>query len=386
MQRSVALGQSAGKLDAKKPDAVTEVKEQQPSTHDAGALDAIAPPPTVQPASTDDIQRTTTQTSSQRPVSQQTEAPTSQDRAVQRAVVSEQPAALAGQGSPKKNLPNTALGRPLPTVLKPLGVLRPLPSLESRSQSNSSSDSEKTNPVSANTQSPNPGTIQRQSVDGDIPGEWSNLESLVAGLTGRSQGGDNIQRQTPEINPDHHTDNQTVQRQGADGDAPSEWSNLEDLVTHLKGNTSDSASANTSNPQSSSLPETSPETKIDAKANDSNSSGPPPSDRASSRLSSTGSSSASPTTPPTQPAKPAALPVATIQRRVANPSLAAKPVFVQACQDTPTATMTSESDGEQADGIQEYSQYLELLAQEVYSLLRQRLSLEQERRGPKYPR
>ena len=60
-----------------------------------------------------------------------------------------------------------------------------------------------------------------------------------------------------------------------------------------------------------------------------------------------------------------------------------KPTIIQACKD-PSADANNTD--QQTDDSPDYSEYLELLAQEVYGLLRQRLSLEQERRGPKYPR
>ncbi|MEM9163966.1 MAG: hypothetical protein AAGC54_12975, partial [Cyanobacteria bacterium P01_F01_bin.4] len=298
-----------------------------------------------------------------------TEPPLADDSVVQRSVPPEESKTVQLGASVQ-----------LPTVLKPLGVLRSLPALELRSQPTPPSDLENAKVLRSESE-----TIQRQATEGDIPAEWSNLESLVADLTGEGQGDANIQRQIAETDTGHETNSKTddetdgetnsqtngeiIQRQGADGDVPSEWSNLENLVTHLKGNTSNSESAKTSAPPSS------PEAKTDIKPNDAK-----PNDIESSVQSSSAQSSSA------QPARPAAMPVATIQRRVARPSPASKPVLIQACQDTPTATITSESDGEQTDGIRDYSRYLELLAQEVYSLLRQRLSLEQERRGPKYPR
>ncbi|MEO1403249.1 MAG: hypothetical protein AAFV72_18655 [Cyanobacteria bacterium J06635_1] len=336
----------------------------------------------------DAIQRTTTPAAENGSVVQQPVGLVSEGQippeSVQRSVTSDQPVGIPEARKESEESKTVQLGGSiqLPTVLKPLGVLRSLPALELRSQPTHPSDLENAKVLRSESE-----TIQRQATEGDIPGEWSNLESLVADLTGGGQGDANIQRQIAEPDTGHDTNSKTddepdgettsqtngeiIQRQGADGDVPSEWSNLENLVTHLKGNTSNSESAKTSIPQ----PPSSPEAKTDIKPNDAK-----PNDIESSVQSSSAQSSSA------QPARPAAMPVATIQRRVARPSPASKPVLIQACQDTSTATITSESDEEQTDGIRDYSRYLELLAQEVYSLLRQRLSLEQERRGPKYPR
>ncbi|MEO0455330.1 MAG: hypothetical protein AAF152_01940 [Cyanobacteria bacterium P01_A01_bin.114] len=320
----------------------------------------------------------------------------------------------------------------LPTVLQPLGVLRPLPSLELSPKHSSSSVSEDTEiqrsqstpqPVSedaeiqrsqlpspSNPDTPKPASppsqslspdpaqpptaqsqtaqsqtaqpqavqphqpVQRQTDDRTIPDQWSNLESLVADLS-------------------HHP-HQPVQRQTESGTIPNEWSNLESLVadlTHAK-----QGNANLQ-PQPAATDTTSGAGKDADKVTTNNTVNPTIQRQNTDDDISTHPLTPSPLHPftpspphpltpsPAQPTTPTALPIATIQRRGASPAPASKPVLIQAYRDAPTVTLTSESDTEQ-DDIQHYSQYLELLAQEVYSLLRQRLSLEQERRGPKYPR
>lgn len=252
------------------------------------------------------------------------------------------------------------------SALQPLGILKPLPSLKS-DQSISPSL------VSPQSQS---STIQRQI----ISNTWSNLESLVDGLASNSQQNvstspDTTQKPITEetansnlsANVDSSNDNSaTTQRQSSEIDSsiqrqadsiPSEWSNLEDLVTHLQSNTSNPAA----------------KTAFSDKPSNSQStvkSAPQPQQ----------------TTQPVKLDKPANV---TVQRQIANPPSATKPTIIQACQDTSSkanSTNTDEQTDEQTEDSQSYSQYVELLAQEVYSLLRQRLSLEQERRGPKYPR
>ncbi|MBE9067010.1 hypothetical protein IQ260_10115 [Leptolyngbya cf. ectocarpi LEGE 11479] len=245
---------------------------------------------------------------------------------------------------------------PLP-VLQPLGVLQPLPS--------SLKIDKPVSPSSASSQSQS-GTIQRQV----IPREGANLESLVTGLANSQQESSITQQNTQKPNGTELRlvgGAAKIQRQPSETDSsipqhadsiPSEWSNLEDLVTHLqKSNTSNHAAAKTA---SSDQPSGSQST---VKA-------PPPKQ----------------TTQPVKLDKPANV---TVQRQITNPPPATKPTIIQACKDTSSNTNSANADeqtDEQTADSHNYSQYVELLAQEVYSLLRQRLSLEQERRGPKYPR
>nr|MBX2865060.1 hypothetical protein [Leptolyngbyaceae cyanobacterium MAG.088] len=93
------------------------------------------------------------------------------------------------------------------------------------------------------------------------------------------------------------------------------------------------------------------------------------------------SQSTSQSNPSPQTVKIAQPATVTVQRQIADP----KPTIIQACNDESAAPKNSSNEQEQETN-HDYSQYLELLVQEVYSLLRQRLSLEQERRGPRYPR
>ena len=132
---------------------------------------------------------------------------------------------------------------------------------------------------------------------------------------------------------------------------PNEWSNLEDLVTHLQDNASNQPVAKT--------------TFADQSASQPTAKAAPEQVSQSTRLK-----------------KPASV---TVQRKIASPPSKTKATIIQACQDT-SSNVVSANANEQTEDSHSYSQYVELLAQEVYGLLRQRLSLEQERRGPKYPR
>lgn len=253
-------------------------------------------------------------------------------------------------------------------ALKPLGV-KPLPSLKTDKPVIPSS-------VSPQSQS---STIQRQG----IPSAGANLESLVTGLA-NSQQDTSISPETTQkpvaeqtansplsANVDSKNDNSaTTQHQPSqtnssiqrDADSiPSEWSNLEDLVTHLQGDTSNHTAAKTT---FSDQPASQPTAQPTAKA------APQP----------------EPIPQSTKLSKPANV---TVQRQITSLPSGTKPTIIQACQDTSAnvaSSGTNEQTDEQTDDSHSYSQYVELLAQEVYGLLRQRLSLEQERRGPKYPR
>lgn len=305
------------------------------------------------------------------------------------------------QKSPS-DLPNSVLGatnHQLPRILKPLGVLKPLPSLQTATPESSAG-------LPANSQSPStPQTIQRQGsaqeqphltpekskslVDSatvpiqkpleappqiakteniatyiqqkpsesapstnDIPNEWSNLENLASQSSSQPTA---VQRsiQTPSSTPqsqEAHTNDSTATN------IPGEWSNLADLVNHLEDNSTkpktvqrSTQTSSMKNPQSS------------------HSSSSPQRPNAQTPASS----------PTVKLAKPATV---TIQR--AAPASTTN-TLIQACKD-PSAD--SNNTDQQPDNPPDYSEYLELLAQEVYGLLRQRLSLEQERRGPRYPR
>ena len=144
-----------------------------------------------------------------------------------------------------------------------------------------------------------------------------------------------------------------VQRQSTDtasntqdtGSMPNEWSNLEDLVSHLQSGNNQ-------------------ETTSNAEA---------------SHKSTNNQPSQKATPQPSQTNKSPPLATVTFQR---TPS---ESTFIQRCADDSATDSASDAEDD-SDTNHDYSQYLELLVQEVYSLLRQRLSLERERRGPKYPR
>ena len=270
----------------------------------------------------------------------------------------------------------------LPQVLKPLGVLRPLPPL--------SRSGEPSAPASATS-------VQRQT---DIPSQWSNLESLVNQLqrepsseprmdtpqdTSSSDSGapsptsDTVQRET-DVPPQ----SQNPFPQQTEGAIPSSWSNLEDLVVNLKADTSTAATPAPSPSQSSSdssntalKASTNSQSGTDSQAKSSSSASPSPSPSPAKSASPVTTLAAKPASPPavTQPA-------VTVQRKISSN----QPVVVQACSDPVSVTAAGASGQNEPDKAKDYSKYLELLAQEVYGLLRQRLSLEQERRGPKYPR
>ncbi|MEM9486376.1 MAG: hypothetical protein AAGA83_22090, partial [Cyanobacteria bacterium P01_F01_bin.116] len=254
--------------------------------------------------------------------------------------------------------------RQLPKVLKPLGVLKPLPSLQSdQSQIARQIEQEHSSPLSASSKSIPPVTSEAKTqqpngVQGqDIPDAWSDIESLVTGLTGNSQSTPSTDDNTTAVNANASTNNNTakVQRKSASGaqdvnSIPNEWSNLEDLVTHLHSSNHGSTNSSTSKQST---------------------------DNQSSR--NQFASKASPQSPQTiKSTQPA-----TVQRTPAEPT------FIQRCADdlAPDTSSDTSSDAEdESETNHNYSQYLELLVQEVYSLLRQRLSLERERRGPQYPR
>ena len=142
----------------------------------------------------------------------------------------------------------------------------------------------------------------------------------------------------------------SIQRRSDADNIPNEWSNLEDLVTHLQST---------------------PPNQVSAKA--------APTQQQPNTNKPTAAPQSAPQT--VKLLKPATV---TVQRQAGPPSTT-KPTVIQACKDTSPDAGSANTD-EQTDDNRNYSQYLELLAQEVYGLLRQRLSLEQERRGPKYPR
>ncbi|MEM9264302.1 MAG: hypothetical protein AAGA46_02140 [Cyanobacteria bacterium P01_F01_bin.13] len=204
----------------------------------------------------------------------------------------------------------------LPRVLKPLGVLKPLPSLQ-------------TKPVRTDKAMRSHPLLRS---DNKPPVQNPSNPATISSVSNPSQSQAN-----------------SVQRQ----DIPSQWSNLEDLVTHLQDTTPNHGA-------------TKPSTSYS-----------PTNDPATAKT--TSPQQHSPTIKLAKPAK------VTVQRQTTSPASATKPTIIQACKDTSTASDATSTD-QKTDDNHDYSQYLELLAQEVYSLLRQRLSLEQERRGPKYPR
>ncbi|NEQ50599.1 MAG: hypothetical protein F6K11_10775, partial [Leptolyngbya sp. SIO3F4] len=291
--------------------------------------------------------------------------------------------------------------RQLPRVLKPLGVLKPLPPLQTKQSAiaNQTEQSVQAKPHTSTPTQSNPisqsiydfqaqsNTVQRQ----DIPNEWSSLESLVTALSDNQQhesksekSTDNhtisgidsltskpngIQRQpsdtdnaansqqqsNPDKTPRQLSDSKNdtnIQRQSDPDSIPDEWSNLEDLVTHLQSS-SDHGAAKAANSKQST----------------------------NSTSKSTSQSKQS-----SQTVKVATPATVTVQRQTAGPASATKPTIIQACNDAAADSPADSSNDKEQDADHDYSQYLELLVQEVYSLLRQRLSLEQERRGPKYPR
>ncbi|MBE9079831.1 hypothetical protein IQ241_21465 [Romeria aff. gracilis LEGE 07310] len=255
----------------------------------------------------------------------------------------------------------------LPTVLQPLGVLRPLPFLESRFALGEASPTHPATPTVSNSDNPavmgsqpaalSPDTVQRQNEpvqrqesESAIPSEWSSLADLVAQATtpvSASSGSELADLSTDAIAPttEHPlteatvTNSDSIQRQLAEstdeiiqreasGESLDEWANLEEFVARALPKVSDSAAS-----------------------------------------------------------EPTSGTVSPTQQQLTPPAPAVQPVIVQAkSENFPTVTISRSSDADKADDIRDYSHYLELLAQEVYSLLRQRLSLEQERRGPKYPR
>ncbi|MFG6094529.1 hypothetical protein SPB21_04730 [Leptothoe sp. ISB3NOV94-8A] len=250
-------------------------------------------------------------------------------------------------------------------VLRSLSVLEPLPSLHGKTSQTSLKGNSTASELPSSSS-----TIQRQTIN-DIPGEWSTLESLVADLTNShpqnspafdqptntdsesttqpsKTNSDTIQRQVSNVN------NGSSQQQHAITNIPGNGSNLENLVTPVQRKLSGHQSTKKASSQQSS----------------------PTARKSTSKPSQI--TSASPTV---KLAKPATV---TVQHQVASPVSSTKPTVIQASPDN-SSTVTVSADA-QTDDSHNYSKYLEMLVQEVYSLLRQRLSLEQERRGPKYPR
>ncbi|EDX83158.1 hypothetical protein S7335_337 [Synechococcus sp. PCC 7335] len=288
-------------------------------------------------------------------------------------------------------------------VLKPISALRPLPSLKSSVETHYQPSQLSDHPPSANTphvSTPDPpntsqatSPIQRQAQqqnrDQGLPSEWSSIEDLATHMISSSLEAPPLAKPYPQA-PTNHTpvqssslspDHSTVQRQ-AEADQisdqptgaqafPSSWSNIEDLVTHFQptSNTKISAKQSSSNARAPST--TQPITDI--KSNPTN-------------TAQSSTASISRTTATQHPTTNSSI---SVQRKITPPNTTTPVNVVQLEQDYPTITIRRASNTNQAEeshDIPNYSHYLELLTQEVYSLLRQRLCLEQERRGPKYPR
>ncbi|MEO1592364.1 MAG: hypothetical protein AAFU71_13900, partial [Cyanobacteria bacterium J06632_22] len=283
-----------------------------------------------------------------------------------------------GQGSGR--LPAVTKPENQPQTLQPLGVLRALPPLSDatpRKTENLQRSAEKEGTPSSPLAGQPPA----------VPGQWSNLASLVAQLGGTPAAGNGaLQRQRTDGKPSptptpQDSDRVNIQRQAnaASAPAPQQWSNLQDLVMRLQ----DDDTAAKSTPASSANPpfaksQTEPQagSRQAAQPNAKPNTQPSPDPAASTP-------SASPIADKPKPVIVDNPPAVTIRRQTTS----SQPVVVQACCDPVSAT-SSDSDkaNDTPDDVKDYSRYLELLAQEVYSLLRQRLSLEQERRGPRYPR
>ncbi|MEM9949218.1 MAG: hypothetical protein AAF810_24555, partial [Cyanobacteria bacterium P01_D01_bin.36] len=195
----------------------------------------------------------------------------------------------------------------------------------------------------------------------------------------------NIQRAIASVDDDSTstetsaTDNtvklsSVIQREPADTSVPSSWTNLAELVSNLDASnaTSDRNTAN-----NSAAPTVQRAVLQDAS---------PPQDSFGTATSTVNESTHE-------------LPIATVKPISSQPmrtslptaSVRRSPGSLQG--DTVNVIQRAPLDGAQIpvadlNPIDEaqYSQHLELLAQEVYTLLRQRLSLEKERQGPKYPR
>lgn len=251
-----------------------------------------------------------------------------------------------------------------------------------------------------------------------MPSQWSNLESLVNQLGSLSRPSDaetandssqpTVQRQlspqqfsqqsatrlptqqpsppqpTPRPLPAQGTDNSTVHQQtdnSAGSAVPQQWSNLEDFVMRLQADSSKTSP----NPTPSSNPTPSPQASAKATSNKK----PPSKDSPQAQLNrthSTASDTATPSSPqPSSRPQPIVVdnpPAVTIRRKGSS---SAQSTVIQARGDA-VSPSRKENNKSASDAAQDYGKYMELLAQEVYSLLRQRLSLEQERHGPRYPR
>ncbi|MBT9314504.1 hypothetical protein [Leptothoe spongobia] len=298
-------------------------------------------------------------------------------------------------------IPHTSVDGMQLKVLKPIGVLRPLPSLKSsvvtHSQTNqlSAYSPSVEIPHSSTPAPPNPtqaNPIQRQITpqnrDEEMPSAWSSLEDLVTHMTSSTSSTPSSAHPSPpasnhtsaQSSPTQSPEHSTVQRQISNqlSDQPPEkafpstWSNIEDLVTHFQPTPNPEISAQEISAPTLSTP-TIPTVTTDTSSNSTASAPPTSINRTQS------------TKHPVDP------PVVSIQRKLdrPNPPPTSPVNVIQTAQDLPTVTIRRKANanqGEDAHAIQNYSHYLELLAQEVYGLLRQRLCLEQERRGPKYPR
>ncbi|MEM6253177.1 MAG: hypothetical protein AAF821_09665 [Cyanobacteria bacterium P01_D01_bin.156] len=247
----------------------------------------------------------------------------------------------------------------LPKVLRPLGVLKPLPSLQkATSEPAQSTVAERAQPIVHSSDLPpskiQAKTAQPQENNDDIHPLKSN--NAIADIQIENSL---IQKKPEDPTQKIGQDNSRTPSSETSHTAtiPSEWSNLADLVNHLHHNPSNT----TSQPSNQSLPQSS-----SSKQNSS-----PSSSQQVTQPSSTRSSSSA--------FKPTKAPTVTVQRQTVSSN---KPTIIQASQDSTTTQVGNAPQEDEPN----YSQYLELLAQEVYGLLRQRLSLEQERRGPKYPR
>ncbi len=259
------------------------------------------------------------------------------------------------------------------------------------------------------------------SLDMGVPAQWSSLEDLVeqtqhlsaptppGSAPGETFGLPEVQRQ---VDSPRAADSETIQdstvdavqgkREGAiapptppspSSSIPTQWSSLEDLVQQMP---SLESSADTVRQQA----ETAQPSEIQRKSASHIKEKTP---QASSVLSSqkeTQPKSQSTLQPVRQASKPRSTlsvsrvaPVRSSQHIPAtqtqvqakfNPSrtnLGA--TLIQASEDEPFVTISRSGGGSEA--VADYAEALELLAQEIYSLLRQRLAIEQERHGAGYP-
>ncbi|MGP1385135.1 MAG: hypothetical protein ACTS2F_16345 [Thainema sp.] len=257
--------------------------------------------------------------------------------------------------------------------------------------------------------------------DTGIPTQWSSLADLVEqtqhlstptpteSAPGATSGLPNIQRQVDAADSETiqnlTVDVNVVRGEGESAIAPSpsplpssspsiptQWSSLEDLVQQMP---SSESSANTAMQQAAAVQPSQIQRKSTSQIKEKT----PKASSAVSSQQETEPKSRSTLQPVRQAGKPRSTlsvsrvaplrsqstpaPQTTVQAKFSPSHTNLGATLIQASEDEPFVTISRSGGGSEAAA--DYAEALELLAQEIYSLLRQRLAIEQERHGAGYP-